>query len=426
MSRSTDMSRVGNARRRFLLAAAAATCALAPACGNDGPPPALRVGTVAYTADELVGLSERHIEELIDLTAFGLAVATGELERVGAPFIEREQQRLLLQRLAAEVSVREAGLDEAALRERYERDPEVELVVRHLVVLSERWRDEEHRAQARARAEAALRRIQAGEDFARVAGEVSEEPGAAERGGLLRPGREGTWVREFWEAALALEPGGVSDVVETEYGFHVLKLEERRPIPFEEVRSKVLGRLIDLADAAARADAWASREAERVTVVPDAIIAWRAGQAPDTAVLASWPGGAYRGADLRRYIVTLDQDGRARLDNATDDAFIGVVRGIARNAYLAMRAKEMGISISQDEAAAGARRWTGRAERWASVLGFRPGASAAEVKDAARAALAAMQQEIRIARREVASISEALRAVYTVERADPPVLAGSN
>jgi len=163
-----------------------------------------------------------------------------------------------------------------------------------------------------------------------------------------------------------------------------------------------------------------------VTVVPDAIIAWRACQAPDTAVLASWPGGAYRGADLRRYIITLDQDGRARLDNATDDAFIGVVRGIARNAYLAMRAKEMGISISQDEAAAGARRWTGRAERWASVLGFRPGASAAEVKDAARAALAAMQQEIRIARSEVASISEALRAVYTVERADPPVLAGSN
>lgn len=416
---------VGNARGRSLLVLGLAACALATACASDSPPPALRVGSVAYTADELIGLSERHIEELIDLTAFGLAVATGELEKVGAPFIEREQQRLLLQRLAAEVSVREAGLDEEALRERYERDPEVELVVRHLVILSERWRDEEHRAQARARAEAALRRIRAGEDFARVAAEVSEEPGAAERGGLLSPGREGTWVREFWEAALALEPGGISDVVETEYGFHVLKLEERRPIPFEEVRSRLLDRLIDLADAAARADAWVKREAERVTLFPDAITAWRAGLAPDTVVLASWPGGAYRGADLRRYIITLDQDGRARLENATDDAFIGVVRGTARNAYLATRAAEMGIAISQDEAAAGARRWTGRAERWASVLGFRPGASPAQVKDAARAALGAMQQEMQIARSEVTSISEALRAVYTVERADPPALAGS-
>lgn len=395
-------------------------------CAGSGPPPALRVGGVAYTADELIGLSDLHIEELADLTAFGLAVAGGELERVGAPYIERERQRLLLQRLAAEISVREAGMDDEALRERYARDPELELVVRHLVILSERWRPEEHRAEARSRAEAALRRIRAGEDFARVAGEVSDEPGAAERGGLLRPGRRGTWVSEFWEAALALEPGGTSDVVETEYGFHVLRLEERRPIPFEEVRSEVLGRLIDLAAAAARADAWANREAENVRVAEGAVTAWRAGIAPDTTVLASWPGGAFRGADLRRYVITLDDEARGRLDAATDDAFVGVVRGVARNAYLAARAGALGIAITEDEAAVGARRWVERAEGWALALGFRRGTPPDEVKVAARMALAAKNQTARIARAEVTAISEALRAVYPVERLDLPGVAGGS
>lgn len=404
--------------RPVLLAVALSAAALG--CAGGGPPPVLRVGGVGYSADELIGLSDRHIEELADLTAFGIAAAAGELDRVGAPYIERERQRLLLQRLAAEISVREAGMDEDALRERYARDPELELVVRHLVILSERWRPEEHRAEARSRAEAALRRIRAGEDFARVAAEVSEEPGAAERGGLLRPGRRGTWVPEFWEAAVALQPGGTSGVVETEYGFHVLRLEERRPIPFEEVRSEVLGRLIDLAAAAARADAWANREAANVQLVDGAVAAWRAGIAPDTTVLASWPGGAFRGADLRRYIITLDDEARARLEAATDDAFAGVVRGVARNAYLAARAAALGIAISEDEAAVGARRWVGRAEGWAEALGFRRGLPPEEVKAAARAALAATNQNARIARGEVMAISPALRAVYPVERLDSP------
>ena len=55
-------------------------------------------------------------------------------------------------------------------------------------------------------AEEARQRALAGEDFAALAGEYSEEPGAAERGGLLQPGREGTWVDPFWQAALALVP----------------------------------------------------------------------------------------------------------------------------------------------------------------------------------------------------------------------------
>ena len=49
-----------------------------------------------------------------------------------------------------------------------------------------------------------------GADFAETAAQLSEEPGAEGRQGLLVPGRDGLWVPEFWAAALALEPGDIT------------------------------------------------------------------------------------------------------------------------------------------------------------------------------------------------------------------------
>lgn len=386
------------------------------ACAADAPPPVLRVGDIAFSELDLGGLSVAQTERLADLAAFGSIVADGELAHLGEPWIARERQALLLQRLAAEVSVREAGLDEELLRARYAEAPDYELDVRHLVILAERWRSDEERAEARRKAQAALERIQAGEDFAAVAGEVSEEPGADRRGGLLRPGREGTWVPEFWEAASALDVGQVSDVVETEYGYHVLKLEDRRPVPFEEVRERVLGRLVDLAAAAGRAEAWADREARQVQVDVEAVAAWRRGEAGDTLPLAAWPDGAYRTADLRDYLLTLEPEASARLESTTDAAYAQVVASVARNAFLAERAGAMGLGLSADELALVERKWVEKAQGWAATLGFTPGMTTGEVKAAALKALAATQQSARIVRDEVVKLSPVLRRLRPVSR----------
>lgn len=97
---------------------------------------------------------------------------------------------------------------------------------------------------ARAQAEKVLEELKAGANFEQLAKERSADPGSASKGGDLGFFAHGRMVPEFDDAAFALkQPGDLSGIVETKFGFHILKLDARRAAgtrSFDEVREELL------------------------------------------------------------------------------------------------------------------------------------------------------------------------------------------
>ncbi|OIO68352.1 MAG: peptidylprolyl isomerase [Zetaproteobacteria bacterium CG_4_9_14_3_um_filter_49_83] len=105
--------------------------------------------------------------------------------------------------------------------------------------------DEAGKAEARAKIEAALARINAGEEFAAVAKDTSDDI-TADAGGELGFFTQGTMVPEFDQAVFSMAAGDVSDIIETSFGFHIIKLSEIQPAtvkPLAEVRDQIVNKL---------------------------------------------------------------------------------------------------------------------------------------------------------------------------------------
>jgi hypothetical protein len=342
--------------------------------------------------------------------------------------VARREQEALLQQLEKEMTVRFAGVEEAALEARYQTNPETELTVRHLVVLAEEWASDEKVAEARGKAEEALERIRAGEPFERVAAEVSEEPGAAERGGLLQPGREGTWVDEFWSAADALQVGEVSPVIRTPYGFHVLKLEARDPIPFAEARNRVVAEVAALVPPQDRAfEAWVDSVTAPVRVDSAAVLnAWtEAGSligltqgpvAGQEFAAAAWPGGSYAGDQLRDFLISLERPEWDHLNQGDAEDLLRIVTDAARQAYLGtVVAPRLGVALPESKRASMEKDWEASAAEWAQVLGFGEGMRTDALKAAAVEGVSSTGQGARIARTELHGWGPMLLSAYPIE-----------
>jgi peptidyl-prolyl cis-trans isomerase C len=102
----------------------------------------------------------------------------------------------------------------------------------------------EAKGQVRERAEAALAKVKAGEDFAAIARQSSEDPGSAPNGGDLGYFPRGRMVAPFDEAAFGLASGQVSGLVETRFGYHIIKITDRRDArqaSLEEVAAPLRG-----------------------------------------------------------------------------------------------------------------------------------------------------------------------------------------
>jgi peptidyl-prolyl cis-trans isomerase C len=112
----------------------------------------------------------------------------------------------------------------------------------HILVGSDEKASPEDRKRAKENAETILKRVKAGEDFAKIATSDSSCPSSAQGGDLGSFGR-GQMVPAFEKATFALKVGEVSDVVETQFGYHIIKLTEKQEATtekFDDVKEKII------------------------------------------------------------------------------------------------------------------------------------------------------------------------------------------
>jgi peptidyl-prolyl cis-trans isomerase D len=97
-------------------------------------------------------------------------------------------------------------------------------------------------AAVKARAETILKEAKSGADFAALAKEHSEDEGSAKNGGDLDYFSRGRMVKEFDDAAFSLTPGSISDLVKSQFGYHIIKVVDKKPAttrPLDEVRQQI-------------------------------------------------------------------------------------------------------------------------------------------------------------------------------------------
>ena len=111
----------------------------------------------------------------------------------------------------------------------------------HILIKVETKFDESQKAEVLKKIETIQQRLQEGGDFAALAKEYSECP-SSEKGGDLGYFRRGQMVKPFEEAAFALEPGKVSGIIETKFGYHLIKTIDKKPettIPYKDNKDKL-------------------------------------------------------------------------------------------------------------------------------------------------------------------------------------------
>lgn len=129
-------------------------------------------------------------------------------------------------------------VSEEDLREIHQQDKTAS--VRHILLLTQ-GKNEEEKTEIRQKMEGILERVRSGEDFAALAKEYTEDPGSKENGGLYEDFGRGRMVKPFEDAAFTVPVGEISDIVETEYGYHILQIVDRKKEtrPFDEVREEL-------------------------------------------------------------------------------------------------------------------------------------------------------------------------------------------
>lgn len=292
-----------------------------------------------------------------------LATALGEDSTLAAvdlaSFVAPAQEMALISKLHDEVIRADTSFTEEELESRWLSDgPGVEISARHILLRAPAEATPPQRDSVRALADSIRERAASGEDFAELAREYSQD-GSAQAGGDLGYFGRGRMVAPFEEAAFQLQPGEISDVVETPFGYHVIRVDDRRQPELGDERENFRQYLMQMAMQEAETAYMDSlSQAAGVEVEPGglAVVRELAGR-PETQLrgraaerpISTYEGGTLTSGEFLDFIRTQPPQVQSSFAMATDDQLSTAVEQLTRKELLLEQARELGLSLSREE-----------------------------------------------------------------------------
>lgn len=239
--------------------------------------------------------------------------------------------------------------------------PGVEVKARHILLMPRAQGDTVTPTPAqtqaiRQRAEQIRARAAAGEDFAQLAAQTTEEPGGKERGGDLGWFGRGRMVAQFEEAALKMQPGQVSPVVETPFGYHVIKVEDRRQTPMAENRAAFRQQAVQQQrQKAVGAYVDSLKKSSNLQVQPEAIgIVKEIAGGEDLALrgrsaarkLVTFQGGELNAGELAELMQSAQPQEREQIKTAQDEQLRGLLEDQALREVLLAEAGRKNFTLA--------------------------------------------------------------------------------
>lgn len=279
-------------------------------------------------------------------------------------FVEDQREEMTVMRyLEANVRVDTTWTDAEVDQKWANEGPGSEVKARHILLTTggagQEGAPEPTPAQRQAKrqqAEELARRAAAGEDFTALATQYTEEPGGKERGGDLGWFGRGRMVPQFEEAAFKLQAGQVSPVVETPFGYHIIKVEERRQQAIGEnrqafreqlagsERQKAVGAYVDSLKKVAAVTMEAGAPAALKEMASQENLALRGRAASRT--LVTYKGGEVTAGEVAELMQSASAQDRESMKNAPDEQIKPFLEDQGLREFLLLEARNKNFRLS--------------------------------------------------------------------------------
>lgn len=303
------------------------------------------------------------------------------------PLVRLQEEQEVILRLRDRVIQVDTTVTDEELREAFSREaPGVAVRARHILLTYPDGSTPAQRDSVRAFAGALRQELLGGADFAALARQHSRDPGSAAQGGDLGFFQRGEMVASFDSAAFALPLGQVSGLVESPFGVHLIRVEERQTPDFDSLRDDFRVRYIGMRIQEAESRYIESVEGPAdIRVSPEAADIVRGlAERPQTNLprraarraLATFRGGSYTAGDFQEWIRGQSPAYRSQFAFAQDEQLEGLVRSLALGQVLVVKAREEGVDLTPEERRElvdGARERFTEAARGMGLAGIEPG-----------------------------------------------------